>query len=117
MEKDNRTTNNESVWMPYVDTKNVSQEEYDRLANSGGTIDLDDESARQLVAREFGFDPSKIVIQRSVPQYEIDQHRRLRKVGEIAREPQYNATDWNYVRFDVCGWEYEMYNGSLKFYL
>lgn len=86
MEKDNRTTNNESVWMSYVDTKNVSQEDYDHLANSGGTINLDDESARQLVAREFGFDLSKIVIQRSVPQYEIDQHRRLRKVGEIARE-------------------------------
>jgi len=31
----------------------------------------------------------------------------------------YNATDWNYIRFNVRGnvtMSYEMYNGELKFF-
>ena len=28
----------------------------------------------------------------------------------------YNATDWNYIRFNVCGWSYEMQDGNLRLY-
>ena len=48
---------------------------------------------------------------------EIDTNsRRLRLVGETERKPLYNATDFNYVRFDCAGWFYEMYNGELRKY-
>lgn len=32
------------------------------------------------------------------------------------REPLYESTDWNYVRFDVCGMTYEYVNGQLVMY-
>jgi len=32
------------------------------------------------------------------------------------REPLYCASDWNYARFDVNGWQYEMINGGLHQY-
>ena len=70
-----------------------------------------------LVCEEFGFDKEKVTVVRTVGKYEIDTNsRRLRLVGETERKPLYNATDFNYVRFDCAGWFYEMYNGELRKY-
>lgn len=30
---------------------------------------------------------------------------------------RYNATDWNYIRFDCGSMEYELDNGNLRFYI
>lgn len=104
----------EQEWQPHESDLNVKQADYEDLANSGSTRSLTDEEAKQLVADEFGFDPAKVTILHSVYKEEINRHRQCRRVGEIDRPPVYNATDWNYIRFDCANWYYEMYNGSLR---
>ena len=64
-----------------------------------------------------GFAKEKIKIHRTLPRYEVNRHRQLRKVGEIDRAPIYNATDWNYIRFDCGCMSYELYNDNLRPYL
>ena len=104
-------------WIPFDDKSNVAQKNYDDLLHCGSTRKLTDEEAIVLVCGEFGFDKEKVTIVRKVEKYEIDTHsRRLRLVGEKERNPLYNATDFNYVRFDCAGWFYEMYNGELRKY-
>ena len=99
-------------WKPYTDEKAVSQEDYDHLRMSGH--EMTDDEAAEWIADEWGFAERKIVIIRTMPQLEVSRWLTLRKVGEIARDPYYDATDWYYVRFQVCGMTYEAYNGSLK---
>lgn len=100
--------NREQEWKPYTDRHMVSQEKYDSLKASGRV--MTDYEAIDWIAQEFGFDQSKIKILHTVPVYEINRHTQLRKVGEVERLPMYDATDWNYARFDVAGRSYEMYN-------
>lgn len=104
----------EEEWKPYNDALNVSEADYQKLAASSGTKVLSDEEAASLIHREFGFDFKYIEIIHTVNVYEINRHNALRKVGELKREALYNATDWNYIRFDVCGWSYEMQDGNLR---
>lgn len=72
------------------------------------TKKLSDELDKPRFAKE------KLVIQKAVSVYQINRHRRLRKTGEAERRPVYNATDWNYIRFDCGPVSYELYNDSLK---
>ena len=78
------------------------------------------EEAKQLVAGEFGFALDRIEIITTVHTYEVNKHQQLRKAAEYIRQPLYDATDWNYVRFNVrgagCTWSYEMVNGELETY-
>jgi hypothetical protein len=104
----------EQEWKPYESKCNVSQADYEKLANAGGNDFLTDDEAKQLITDEFGFNPAKITILHSVNKEEINRHRYTRKVGEIDRHPVYNATDWNYIRFDCSNWYYEMHNGHLS---
>lgn len=109
----------EEEWKPYECESNVKQAEYDDLEKDSCTEDLSDEKAAELIANEFGFAPDRIKIIREVGKYEISRHNRLRKVGAVERLPMYNATDWNYVRFNVRGnvtMCYEMFNGELRMY-
>ena len=66
------------------------------------------------------FNPERIEIITTAHTYEVNKYRRLRKAGIYTRQPLYNATDWNYVRFNVrgvgCTWMYEMVNGELETY-
>ena len=104
-------------WIPFDDKDNVAQKNYDDLLHCGSSRELTDEEAIALVCEEFGFDKEKVTIVRTVEKYEIDTNsRRLRLVGETERKPLYNATDFNYVRFDCAGWFYEMYNDELRKY-
>jgi len=104
----------EEEWAPRESDLNVKQADYEAIAASGATIVLPEAEAKQLIADEFGFDPAKITILHSVDKEEINRHRLCRKVGELARKPIYNATDWNYIRFDCASWHYEMHNGKLR---
>ena len=74
------------------------------------------DEAKDLLYQWFGFAREKIKIHHSVPQYEVNRHRMLRKVGEIERLPLYNATDWNYIRFDCGCMCYELQNDDLRPY-
>ncbi len=95
---------------------NVTQFGYENLAHDTGTRCLDDEEAKDMLYKHFGFAKEKIEIIRSVPTYEINRHNQLRAVGTAERRPLYNATDWNYIRFNCCGTAYELYNDSLRFF-
>ena len=103
----------ELEWKPYEDTSNVQQADYTRLQTAGGTRTLTDDEAKDLLYDWYGFAKEKIKIHRTIPQYEVNRHRQLRKVGEIDRAPLYNATDWNYIRFDCGCMSYELQNLSL----
>lgn len=104
---------------------NISQECYEKLLESctgrnGDPLVMSEGEARQLVAEEFGFDPDRIEIITTVHTYEVNRHHQLRKAAAYTRQPLYDATDYNYVRFNVrCAgatWTYEMVNGELETY-
>lgn len=107
----------EQEWKLYEDTSNVQQADYTRLKEAGGTRTLSDDEAKDLLYDWYGFAKEKIKIHRTIPQYEVNRHRQLRKVGEIDRAPLYNATDWNYIRFDCGCMSYELQNDNLRPYL
>ena len=102
----------EQEWKPCGHNSSMKDDDYARLCQSGRT--MTDDEAVELIASEFGFAPEKIAILRKLPTYEVSRHRQLRQKGEIDRPPVYEATDWNYVRFDCAGWSYEMIDGQLR---
>ena len=96
---------------------NMSQADYERLC---GRVDIKtwkmtDEAAKILVNDEFGFEVSRIKIISEVETY-IKEGNTAKVYQKFTRPPQYCATDYNYVRFNVGIWQYEMINGSLHFY-
>ena len=116
----------ELEWKPSEGTgTSMTQADYeDLLANCTGDHGdphvMSEGEARMLVAEEFGFNPERVEIITTVHTYEVNKHRLLRKAAAYTRQPLYNATDWNYVRFNVrgagCTWMYEMVNGELETY-
>lgn len=104
---------------------NMSQDRYEDLMASctgghGVPHVMSEIEAKQLVAEEFGFNPERIEIVTTVHTYEVNKYHQLRKAATYTRQPLYDATDWNYVRFNVRGagatWCYEMVNGDLRNY-
>ena len=93
---------------------NMEQRRYEELASAGRT--MTDEEAKAFIADECGFAPERIHILHEVSTYEVNKHHRLRKSGTFDRAPVYEATDWNYVRFDCACFMYELVNGELRFY-
>lgn len=116
----------ELEWKPSEGTgTNMTQADYESLlacctGDHGDPHVMSEGEARMLVAEEFGFNPERVEIITTVHTYEVNKYRRLRKAGIYTRQPLYNATDWNYVRFNVrgagCTWMYEMVNGALETY-
>ena len=105
----------ELEWKPSDSTgTNMEQKSYEELAKYGKV--MTDDEAKAFIADECGFDPEKIRILHEVNTYEVNKHRRLRKSGTFDRAPVYEATDWNYVRFDCACFMYELVNGELRFY-
>ena len=105
----------ELEWKPSDGTgTNMRQSDYAHLADCGKT--MTDEEAAAFIADECGFAIEKIHILHEVHTYEVNKHRRLRKSGTFDRAPVYEATDWNYVRFDCACFMYELVNGELRFY-
>lgn len=116
----------ELEWKPCQSVgTNMSQEHYEELlenctGNNGDPRIMSEAEALQLVAEEFGFNPERIEIITTVHTYEVNKHCQFRKSATLTRQPLYNATDWNYVRFNVRGAGgtrmYEMVNGELETY-
>lgn len=107
----------EQEWKPYEDKDNVSQEDYEHLAKQPDTKFLTEEEAKDLLYDWYGFAKEKVTIYHSIPKYEVNRHHTLRKVGEIDRRPVYNATDWNYIRFDCGAMSYELHDDNLRLYV
>ena len=107
--------NRELEWKPSTGTgTNMEQSRYEKLASAGRA--MTDEEAKAFIADECGFNPEKIRILHEVNTYEVNKHSRLRKSDTFDRAPVYEATDWNYVRFDCACFMYELVNGELRFY-
>ena len=116
----------ELEWKPSKDTgTNMTQDRYEDLlavctGNNGDPHVMSEDEDRLLVAEEFGFNQDRITIITAVHTYEVNKYRQLRKANAYTRQPLYNATDWNYVRFNVRSaggaWMYEMVNEELKTY-
>ncbi|MCM1524040.1 MAG: hypothetical protein NC120_06240 [Ruminococcus sp.] len=107
----------EQEWKPYEDKDNVSQADYEHLISGCGTKYLSDDEAKEILYDWFGFAKEKVKIINSVNTYEISRHGRLRKTGTLERRPAYNATDWNYIRFNCGGVGYELYNDQIRLFL
>lgn len=117
----------ELEWKPCETAgSNMTQERYEALldictGNHGDPHVMSEDEARLLVAEEFGFALERIEIITTVHAYEVNKHRQLRKAATLTRQPLYDATDYNYVRFNVRGagstWMYEMVNGELETYI
>lgn len=102
-------------WQPSHQTgTNMEQERYEKLAKYGDI--MTDDVACAFIADECGFNMTKIRIRHEASTYEVNKHHRLRKSATFDRQPVYEATDWNYVRFDCEGWMYELVDGDLYFY-
>ena len=104
----------ELEWKPYEDSNNVTQPEYEHLADAGGTRELSEYEAKDILYQWFGFAKEAVTIIRTVPVYEVNRHRCLRQIGEADRKPLYNASDWHYIRFDCGQMCWELFNDSLR---
>lgn len=94
---------------------NLDQDRYERLAHSAKP--LSETEAKALINDEFGFEFSRIKLISEVDKWELDESSKKWKHKETYnRPPLYDATDWNYIRFDVNGYQYEFINGELYFY-
>lgn len=98
---------------------NMSQEDYEILEKSGDNNTLSESEAIILINKEFGFEASRIKIMSDA---EIDVSKPNSQYLEIEKKPRkplYEATDWNYIRFNIITrsgeWSYEMVNGNLCF--
>lgn len=94
---------------------NMSEADYQRLCGNKKELEISEEEAKILINKEFGFEASRITIITEVENFKKEGYA-AKPYQKFARTPQYCATDYNYVRFDVNGWQYEMVDGSLKFY-
>ena len=104
-------------WHPAEHTgTNMKQKEYQKLLECCTTEVLSDEEAVKRISELFGFMPDRIQILREVQTFEVNKYHRLRVKDTYQREPLYDATDWNYIRFDCAGNQWELVNGELLAY-
>lgn len=107
----------ELEWTPCKDAgTRMTQRDYVKLKEDRFTKTMTDEEAANFIAEELGFNAERVRIIRKAETYEVNKHRRMRVAETYEREPCYGSTDWNYVRFDVCGMTYEYVNGQLELY-
>lgn len=107
----------ELEWTPCKDAgTRMTQRDYVMLKEDKFTKTMTDEEAANFIAEELGFNAERVRIIRKTETYEVNKHRRMRVAETYEREPLYSSTDWNYVRFDVNGIEYEYINGQIVMY-
>ena len=104
-------------WKPCKGGTNLTQSSYLDLESCTVTKILSEEEAKQLLYDEFGFAPERIVIVDFVDTYEANKYHKMRVSGTYYRSPLYMATDYNYIRFNCAGLQYEMINGELEQYV
>lgn len=90
------------------------QEEYDDLLRHGEVLNC--VQAVNIVCKEYGFARDRVEIKKEVSTYQENKRGELREKERMERDPVYSSTDWNYIRFDCAGLQYEMINGELVKY-
>jgi len=108
----------ELEWQPYSGAgTQLTQEKYEEMAANATDSDrLDDALAAQLLSEMFGFMPERIAILHVASAFERDRHGRLRIAQSFSRDPLYISSDWNYIRFDCAGCQWELIDGGLVAY-
>lgn len=102
-------------WHKYTDERRMPDRDYKRLAADINVEELSDEDAKEFILEKFGFSPEKVRIRRSLPVEEINKYHVIRMTGKARkRDPLYGFSNWNYIAFACCGYEYEIVNGDLK---
>ena len=116
----------------------VTMAAHDYLVGKGMTCVIQDEEQLELSYTDIAQIPENVecvlvlggdgtliqaardVVKREIPLYEVSATRRIRRCGTVSRPPVYDATDYNYIRFDVQAgggtWQYEVVNGQLYEY-
>ena len=81
---------------------------------------MTDDTAKMWIHDNFGFDAKMVVIRHEASTMKVNRHGQLRVAETFHRHPIYEATDSNYVRFDMqvkgAMHSYEIVNGELKEY-
>lgn len=101
---------------------NMTREDYCALENVLYAFELSEAEAILLINKNYGFEASKIDVHvhAIVAEYELAEIEPGRKVWRtanlLARKSLYIDPDNNYIRFNVCGNQYELVNGELCFY-
>lgn len=102
-------------WHPAGDLgTNMSESDYALLADD--EVPMTELDAIRRVHRECGFDMAKIRIVMSVQTFEVNKHHKIRVKDTYSRQPVWSASDWNYIRFNVAGLQWEIVNGELMPY-
>ena len=102
-------------WQPYEYRENAKQADYERLRAAGR--EMTDDEAADLLADWFYFRRDKIEIKHIVAKIEKNRFGACRYCGDYERPPVYEATDWNYIRFDCGAMTYELINGALSLFV
>ena len=102
-------------WKPYQPS-NYSDKQYEELSQFSGAAYMTDQEAIEWIEMEFGFLPTAIQIVHHLANYQKNSKNILREIGEVQRSPVYGSSDWNYARFNVKGWRYEVCDGVLQGY-
>lgn len=103
----------EEEWKPAAKDTKMDDDEYEELNRDQDADHMADHTAANWIERETGFPASIVKIAREVDVMEVNRHHVLRTVGTVKRDPLYSSTDWNYCRFTVKGYVYEIVNGDL----
>ena len=103
-------------WHPAEHTgTNMKQSDYEELA-SQRVAPEDEEHAKYTLSSLFGFIEDLIVIHHHAETFEVNKYHRIRRKETYQRDPYYAASDWNYIRFDCAGCQWELVNGELLTY-
>ena len=92
---------------------NMKHLDYVRLRDAPDTEEMKPEAVIKYAADHFGFDAAKVKPLDSLPLNVFVSGGTKRTDCVMNRKPLYNATDWNYMLFEVCGYKWEVIGGDL----
>ena len=97
---------------------NMEQEVYESLVRGG--YEMKEAEAKAWIRDNFGFAEDLVEILHEASTMEVSRHHKLRVAETFHRPPIYEATDWNYARFNVlvrgATHRWEVVNGELMEY-
>ncbi|MCD8294954.1 MAG: hypothetical protein LUE27_06920 [Clostridia bacterium] len=117
-QKDHSITST-NVWVDYDWTEDdanssfMSREEYSKLWGEKNEFWYDWQF-KAWVHEQFGFEENLIEIQHDIAYKAVNKRTgEHRAYAWGSRSPEYNSPEWNYCRFKVCDYMYEVVNGVL----
>ena len=99
-------------WQPAKNIgTNMTEQDYAELADEDAPLtELD---AIRRITQVFGFEMSRIRLIQTAQTFDRNKYGKCRVSGTYTRFPHWSSSDWNYIRFDVCGNQWEIVNGEL----